>query len=97
MRLRSIWTILTLRCDGAARLLSDAEDRKLHLDERLALKLHLLICALCRRYRAQLRLLKELIALRPPTMTRSGQTALSDAAKSRIRAKVVEEMKRRGK
>ena len=39
--------VMTLRCDHAARLISDQCDRKLKFHERLALSGHLLACRVC--------------------------------------------------
>jgi predicted anti-sigma-YlaC factor YlaD len=60
-RLRSIRTILTLTCDDSSRLLSDDLDRSLTRSERAALRIHLLICGSCRRFRRQIRFLHELM------------------------------------
>ena len=48
--LRTILMILTLRCSEASQLLSRREDSPLAAGERLALRLHLLICGPCRRF-----------------------------------------------
>ena len=47
-------------CQRVAELCSQALDRPLTLRERLALRLHLAVCVLCARYRAQLRVLRRL-------------------------------------
>jgi hypothetical protein len=84
--------ILTLSCDRAARLLSDAEDRRLTFVERLALRGHLFVCVWCRRYRAQIRLIDDCV--RHHSTSRTGVTAkiLSDAARLRIRTKIADEL-----
>ena len=46
--------VLTLVCDESSHLLSDSLDRPLTWVERLALRLHLLICRNCRRFRRQI-------------------------------------------
>ena len=48
-----------LTCKDASRLVSEAEDRPLGLRERLGLRLHLWICANCRRYERQIRFLRK--------------------------------------
>ncbi len=48
-----------MNCKQAVRLLSDAMDRDLPAGERLALRLHTLICAGCRHYRQQLSFLRQ--------------------------------------
>lgn len=99
MRLHDLRTILTLRCQGAARLLSDAEDRRLTIAEGIALRGHLLACIWCRRYRAQIRFLHRMAAewrgrTADTWATHGGR--LNDAAKQRMHARIVAEMKRRG-
>lgn len=51
--LKSIARLLTLPCDEVARLVSESLDRPLPLPERAALRLHLVYCVACRRYRRQ--------------------------------------------
>lgn len=43
-----------LTCKEATQLLSQSQDRPLALRERLALRLHLLICDACSNFRRQL-------------------------------------------
>lgn len=61
--LKNIKLVLTLSCRDASRLLSDRSARRLALHERLALRMHLLICRGCRRFRNYLQMLD--LALRP--------------------------------
>ena len=49
-----IYLILTLDCEGSARLTSDSIDRKLRWSETVAMKAHQLICAKSRRLDRQL-------------------------------------------
>lgn len=49
-------------CEDSARLQSEALDRRLSRLERLGLRLHLLICKLCRNYSRQLRLLRKTLS-----------------------------------
>jgi hypothetical protein len=53
-RLRTIWHLLNLPCEGMSRLASRSIDGDLGRMERFALRSHLLYCAACRRYRRQL-------------------------------------------
>jgi hypothetical protein len=53
-----VWRILTLHCDEASRLSSESLDHPLPRVDRLACRLHLLICARCRRHR------RDILALR---------------------------------
>ena len=50
--------ILTLNCRESSRLVSDSLDRKLRWSERWAVRLHVLICWSCRRFKQQLLLLR---------------------------------------
>jgi hypothetical protein len=53
-RLRTVWHLLNLPCEGISRLASESLDRDLGLMERIALRSHVLYCKACRRYRRQL-------------------------------------------
>jgi hypothetical protein len=76
-----------LTCKDASRLVSEGQERSLHLRERWGLRLHLWICVNCRRFERQVRLLRR--ALR--RLARHVQTGtqgpdLSPEARERIRA-----------
>ncbi len=47
-----------LSCREATRLLSEAQDRKLVLPEKLQLEIHLALCTGCRSYRKQMSFLR---------------------------------------
>ena len=47
-----------LDCKQASQLISQSLDRSLTLRERLALKLHLFICAFCKRFSQQVRVIR---------------------------------------
>ena len=49
---------MMLSCKETSRLLSQGEDRKLGLGERVALRVHLVICDGCRNMKAQLKFLR---------------------------------------
>jgi hypothetical protein len=51
-------TLISPSCKEATRLQSEAMARKLSLFERVGLRLHLLLCAWCRRYGSQLKFLR---------------------------------------
>lgn len=64
--LHAILEILTLNCSEAAALASEDFDRRLTRAERIALGIHVAICAGCRRYRRQILLLRRALSrLRP--------------------------------
>jgi predicted anti-sigma-YlaC factor YlaD len=47
-----------LNCHDATRMLSEAQDRPLVLNERARLRLHLLMCGACRRFETQVGFLR---------------------------------------
>jgi predicted anti-sigma-YlaC factor YlaD len=47
-----------LSCKEAAQFISRSLDRRLNLSQKLRLFRHLLVCAVCRRYRRQVGLLR---------------------------------------
>lgn len=49
---------LTKTCKQAAALIVAREDRALQWDDRLALRLHLLVCRACPRFERQLMLMR---------------------------------------
>ncbi len=48
-----------LSCRQATRLMSEAQDRKLGLAEKMSLELHLAMCKGCTNYRAQVSFLRD--------------------------------------
>ena len=78
-------------CNAAVRLQSEAFTRKLSPTQRVGLSIHLFLCSWCRRYRAQIKKLREL-GLPHEGRTNelpSGRT-LSPEARERIQRSVVE-------
>jgi hypothetical protein len=74
-----------LTCKDASRLQSQGQDRPLHLGERLSLRLHLLICDNCRRFRQQLDLIRRACERVNKTEgLNAGGKELSPEAKARI-------------
>jgi len=49
----------TLMCKDVTRLLSQAQDSRLPFLTRMRVRAHLKVCALCTRFEAQLRFLRE--------------------------------------
>jgi predicted anti-sigma-YlaC factor YlaD len=47
-----------LSCEEATRLLSEAQDRKLVLPEKLRLEIHMAMCSGCRHYLKQMNFLR---------------------------------------
>jgi predicted anti-sigma-YlaC factor YlaD len=58
---RATTKLLTLKCQEAAELVSSSMDGELSAVERWAVRLHLLICRACRRYRRQIQVLRKLL------------------------------------
>ena len=48
-------------CKEVHRLVIEGQDRRLSAPERIALRMHLLICNACRRFEAQMALLREAV------------------------------------
>jgi len=82
-----------LNCREATRIASQAMDAKLPWHRRLALKVHLLYCVWCRRYAAQLRLLRSASKELPPEDICSVAHHLSNEEKEQMRARLQESLK----
>ena len=67
-------------------------DTPLTFWQRVGGRLHLLLCRFCRRYRAQLQLLRQIARTRPPENAAGGK--LSASAKDRLKAAVLSESKK---
>jgi len=48
-----------LNCHYATRMISEAQERRLGMLERLSLRAHLVMCNACRRFERQLPLLRQ--------------------------------------
>jgi hypothetical protein len=71
MNVRKLRMILSLSCEEASRLTSDALDRELSRSEQWALRLHLFLCHGCRRFNEQLDLMRALLSKSPDSLDRS--------------------------
>jgi len=76
-----------LSCKAVSRLASDALDRSLPLAQRMAMRLHLMMCRACDRYSRQIRSLRELLRRYPEQLEPdpAEERRLSLAAKQRMR------------
>jgi hypothetical protein len=77
-------------CREAARLASEAQDHPLAMRQRMALRMHTLMCAACRSYERQILVIDRVFRLRaardePSIPTSEG---LDAAARERIRARL---------
>lgn len=85
-----------MTCKEAARLISEGRDRQLTFGQRVGLRLHLLMCALCRGYQQNLEMLGRIFARAGdvvmaslPVGKKDGEElALSASAKQRIQEKL---------
>ena len=48
-------------CKEVHRLVIEGQDRKLPLMERIAVRVHLMMCGACRRFEAQVQFLREAV------------------------------------
>jgi hypothetical protein len=82
------WLALRLpTCKEVTRMASDAMERQLPLRQRLAMKLHLLVCALCMRYVKQLQFMHDAAQRHAAEIEKSSATSavLSNEARARMK------------
>lgn len=48
-------------CKEVHRLVIEGQDRRLPLSQRIAVRIHLLLCGACRRFEAQMELLRRAV------------------------------------
>ncbi len=72
-------------CKDITQLVSEAMDRRLPWRQRLAIRLHLRLCALCRRYARQLRLLHQGVHRYADPEKNVAEKSLSTAARDRLK------------
>jgi predicted anti-sigma-YlaC factor YlaD len=74
-------------CKDVSRLVSDALDRSLPLAQRVAVRIHLVMCQACDLYSRQIRSLRELLRRYPEQLEPdpAEERRLSLAAKQRMR------------
>jgi Putative zinc-finger len=82
-----------MNCRQATRLVSQAMDTKLPWHQRLAVRIHLLYCVWCRRYAAQLQLLRKAAKQLPKEELDTSAQKLSDDAKKRMCMRLNEALK----
>ena len=87
-RVKAVWRLLNMPCDGVTRLASESLDRELCRLEKLALHSHLLGCAACRRYKKQVEFLRRAVGLLPRELE-NGETPpglrLPEEARARMK------------
>jgi predicted anti-sigma-YlaC factor YlaD len=94
-RSNGLLRILSLRCEAASELASRELDEPLPGLERVALWGHLLACRSCRRFRRQIRLIRESLRRRDhrPAPEGPDDGVLSEAARRRIAHAIAEAMR----
>jgi hypothetical protein len=81
-----------LTCKDASRLVSEDQERELGFQERLGLRLHLWMCAQCRRFERQIQLLRRALRRMAAQTDVDMQIAsLTPEARERIRKAVAEQ------
>ncbi len=83
-RLNGLLQILTLRCEAAAALMSRELDEPLSRLERTALLCHLAACRSCRRFRRQVRRIRQSLRLRDRAIASGADEGLSPEARARM-------------
>ena len=78
-----------LSCRQASQLLSQSLDRRLSWQERTGLRLHLMICDVCRRFGRQLLIMRKAVRLLVSDAEHDRQIRLPDEARERI-ARMIE-------
>jgi hypothetical protein len=77
-----------LSCKDVTQLISEAMDTSLPIGKRIGMRLHLLMCKFCSRYKRQLLLIRETVRRIVATEEKPGELpeeTLSEEAKERIR------------
>jgi hypothetical protein len=75
-------------CKEVTRMASDSMERKLSWRQRLDMRLHLLICALCMRYVKQLQFMHDAVRHHAAEIEKGGAaaSALSNETRARIKS-----------
>jgi Putative zinc-finger len=73
-----------LDCKQASQIISQSLDRNLTLRERFALRLHLLICAYCKRFSQQMQTMRVAIKQITASIENDHKIEMPSAAKKRI-------------
>ena len=72
-------------CKKVTRMVSDSLDHKLPLYQRFGIRIHLMMCKLCSRYKDQLLLMRKIIG---PKMMDKKETDLSIKLSSKVRERI---------
>ena len=86
--LRRRAVVISPSCKEATRLQSESMDRNLSVWEQLGLRIHLLLCRWCRRYRQQLGFLRSAAHQCDEHQLSERSEGLSTEARERIKEKI---------
>ncbi len=75
-------------------MISKSMDQKLPLYQRMGIRFHLMMCALCRRYKQQLLFIRSVLHRNNETKEKDCQSLPADARK-RIEKKLTDEIKQK--
>ena len=82
-------------CKEVTRMVSESMDRKLPLHQRMGIRVHLLMCKFCSRYRKQLLILREAMRLQESYVQDTKPSfALHPEARERIKRSFIESLNR---
>jgi len=79
-----------LNCKQATELVSHSLDRRLPFGQKIELKLHLMMCRLCRNYAKQLWHIRRISPRMDSHIENQTQHTLSHESKARIRKKMLQ-------
>jgi hypothetical protein len=86
--IRNLREVLWMDCREASRAQSEMLDHPLPLPRRLGIRLHVAICAWCRRYGQQIRGLHEATHDRAEDLAESSPHTLSTEARARLKQRL---------
>ena len=76
-------------CNTVSRLISESFDREMPLFQKIGLRIHFLMCRICSRYAAQLKILRETVCLYATPQKDDGPPVpLPPQAKDRIKSSI---------
>lgn len=81
-----------LSCREISALASESLDREMRFRERIGMRLHLMLCSVCRRYVKQIRFLSTASRVLKDKVLEDTQPRLNDAARQRIEKRLTEEL-----
>ncbi len=84
-RIATIWKILNAPCREMTLLLSREQDDPLPALEVFALRLHLLYCSACRRYKRNIGVMRRAVRRAADALDASSTPALSPESRRRIK------------